>query len=402
MEEWKECNIGDITTYKKGFAFKLDDYKSSGRRIVKVSNLNQDIYDESKYVYLDLSEIEKHKDVILKKSDIVISTVGSWPNNPNSVVGKVTRIPQYLEGSLLNQNAVIFRGNNEVSQDFLYYLLKDDLFTNYIIGTAQGSASQASIKLTDIMNYPVHLPPLPTQQKIAAILSSLDDKIELNNKINENLEQQAQALFKSWFVDFEPFGGKRPENWKEDSLGNICECVLGGTPSRVKKDYWNGNIPWINSGEVNLFRIIEPSEYITNEGLIHSATKLLPKKTTVIAITGATLGQVSLLEIDSCANQSVVGIIPNECLPYVYIYPMINERIKELILNQTGGAQQHINKQNVQSLLINLPTKEILDNFEKKVLPIYETIANNCFENKNLALLRDFLLPKLMNGEIEV
>ena len=150
---------------------------------------------------------------------------------------------------------------------------------------------------------------------------------------NDNLEQQAQALFKSWFVDFEPFKngefeetelGMIPKGWRVESLGNVCKCLLGGTPSRNKEDYWNGDIAWINSGEVNEFRITKPSEYITEEGLKNSATKLLPRKTTVLAITGATLGQVSLLEIDTCANQSVIGVLENEILPYEYIYPLIN------------------------------------------------------------------------------
>lgn len=399
MEEWKEYKLGEILAEKGyirgpfGSALKRGDMKSSG---IPVYEQQHAIYQSRDFrFFIDDNKFNEMKRFQVQENDILISCSGT--------VGKVTIISKDDPKGIISQALLTLRVNPKlILPEYLKYFFTSQKGYNAIISRSSGSVQVNIAKRDVIEQIPINLPPLPTQQKIAAILSSLDDKIELNNKINENLEQQAQALFKSWFVDFEPFGGKRPENWKEDSLGNICECVLGGTPSRVKKDYWNGNIPWINSGEVNLFRIIEPSEYITNEGLIHSATKLLPKKTTVIAITGATLGQVSLLEIDSCANQSVVGIIPNECLPYVYIYPMINERIKELILNQTGGAQQHINKQNVQSLLINLPTKEILDNFEKKVLPIYETIANNCFENKNLALLRDFLLPKLMNGEIEV
>lgn len=218
----------------------------------------------------------------------------------------------------------------------------------------------------------------------------------------DNLEQQAQAIFKSWFIDFEPFGGELPNSWMKEKLGNVCNCVLGGTPSRVKPEYWNGTIPWINSGEVNNFRIIKPSETITELGLTKSATKLLPLKTTVIAITGATLGQVSLLEIDACANQSVVGIIPNDDYPYEYIYPLIKQRINELTSHQTGGAQQHINKQNVESLDILVPTAADLDKYCNTVHNLYEMIANNCFENEYLTSLRDTLLPKLMSGELDV
>ena len=220
--------------------------------------------------------------------------------------------------------------------------------------------------------------------------------------INNNLEQQAQAIFKSWFVDFEPFGGVIPNDWKQTKLGDSCNCILGGTPSRNKSEYWNGSIPWINSGEVNKFRIIKPSETITNLGLEKSATKLLPAKTTVLAITGATLGQVSLLEIDACANQSVVGIIPNDNLPYEYIYPLIKQNTAELISHQTGGAQQHINKQNVENLDIIIPAYTHLMKYQNTVCGIYEMIANNCFENDRLSSVRNTLLPKLMSGELDV
>jgi type I restriction enzyme S subunit len=191
-----------------------------------------------------------------------------------------------------------------------------------------------------LSDLPILLPSLSSQRQITSILKSLDDKIEVNRKINGNLEQQAQALFKSWFVDFEPFKkqpfvnselGMIPQGWRVNKLGDVCKCILGGTPSRDKEEYWNGDIAWINSGEVNKFRITTPSEYITEEGLKNSATKLLPRKTTVLAITGATLGQVSLLEIESCANQSVIGVLENSDYPYVFIYPLIKERIGELM-----------------------------------------------------------------------
>jgi restriction modification system DNA specificity domain protein len=220
--------------------------------------------------------------------------------------------------------------------------------------------------------------------------------------LNNNLAEQAYAIFQSWFIDCSPFGGMAPSNWVETSLSEVCSCELGGTPSRAKPEYWNGNIPWINSGEVNLFRITKPSETITELGLRKSATKLLPAKTTVIAITGATLGKISLLEIESCANQSVVGVIPNELLPYEFIYPYISSNIKELVSYKTGGAQQHINKQNVEGLPILIPTNDIMNEYVSLVRGYYSSIANNCFENERLAELRDTLLPKLMSGELAV
>ena len=296
---------------------------------------------------------------------------------------------------------------DKVDPKFLFYSICKRDFASMNVGSAVPSMT-VNI-LNDIqISYPKNI---SDQRRIASILSSLDRKIELNNKINADLEEMAQAIFKNWFVDFEPFKdgkfvdselGMIPEGWKVGTLGEFCKCLLGGTPSRSKEEYWNGEVNWINSGEINKFRILEASEKITELGLAKSATKLLPKKTTVLAITGATLGQVSLLEIDTCANQSVIGVIENTEVPYEYIYPFIKDRIEMLIQHQTGGAQQHINKDNVESLIFLLPAKNVLENYISLVGPMYKRIESQCFENLYLSLLRDTLLPRLMSGELEV
>jgi len=291
---------------------------------------------------------------------------------------------------------------------FVYYALYNDY--TYLASLANGGAQQ-NLNAQQIKDFEIPFPSLKEQKYIANILSSLDDKIELNRRINDNLEQQAQALFKSWFVDFDPFKdgkfveselGRIPEGWRVERLGSVCKCLLGGTPSRNKEEYWNGKIAWINSGEINEFRITKPSEYITQEGLKKSATKLLPKKTTVLAITGATLGQVSLLEIDSCANQSVIGLLENEDIFHEYIYPLIKNRIDDLCSHMTGGAQQHINKNNVEQLEILVPPKKILVEYKQIATPIYSLISNICFESQKISKLRDSLLPRLMSGELKL
>ena len=191
-------------------------------------------------------------------------------------------------------------------------------------------------------------------------------------------------------------------NSSSKQIKEVSKCVLGGTPSRAKSEYWNGNINWINSGEVNKFRIIDASEKITELGLQKSSTALLPKGTTVLAITGATLGQVSRLEIDSCANQSVIGIIPNNIELNNYIYLSIFNTINDLILKQTGGAQQHINKNDVETHEIIIPNDKLLKEFDERTRSMFDKISITCFENKRLEQLRDTLLPKLMNGEIDL
>ena len=291
---------------------------------------------------------------------------------------------------------------------FVYYALTNAYST--LASLANGGAQQ-NLNAQLIKDFEILLPDLQTQHRIADILSTIDDKIENNNRINHNLEEQAQALYKSWFVDFEPFKdgkfvdselGMIPEGWVVRRLGDVCKCVLGGTPSRNNSEYWGGSIAWINSGAVNEFRIIEASEYITEKGLNSSATKLLPNNTVVLAITGATLGQFSILAIPSCANQSVIGILQNGKFPTEYIYPLIANRIDDLMLSATGGAQQHINKNNVEELYVLEPTDDVMSHYLSLTRPLYEQINAQYLESNKLSCTRDYLLPRLMDGFISV
>lgn len=276
---------------------------------------------------------------------------------------------------------------------FVYYLAISKLFRDLAIKSMVGSTGRQRVQQNVIENAIMEVPTLTEQEKIVAVLSALDSKIELNTQINQNLEQQIQAIFSHLINEAASFYSK---------LGDVCKCVLGGTPDRSKPEYWNGDIPWINSGKVNDFRITSPSELITEDGLKRSATKLLPSKTTVLAITGATLGQVSLLEISACANQSVIGVIGNERTPYTFIYPFIKAQIGELMAHQTGGAQQHINKQNVEDLPIPIYAQDKMAEYDTVARPLFDAISCNCFESLRLATLRDTLLPRLMSGEIDV
>ena len=401
MEEWKEYKIKDVTSVLGDGIHGTPKYDDAGPVFfINGNNLeNGKIVIKENTKRVSLEEANKYKKPLTERTLFV---------SINGTLGNVARYNG--ESCILGKSACYFNVKEEFDLDFIYYVVANGEFRKEIERLATGTTIK-NVSLETMRNCTFKAPSLNTQRQIAYILKSLDDKIEVNRRINDNLEQQAQALFKSWFVDFEPFRdqpfveselGMIPEGWRTESLGNVCKCLLGGTPSRNKEEYWNGDIAWINSGEVNEYRITKPSEYITEEGLKNSATKLLPAKTTVLAITGATLGQVSLLEIKTCANQSVIGVLENDILPYEYIYPLINDRISELCSHMTGGAQQHINKNNVEGLSIIVPPSDVIERYKEKTSPIYNLIGNNCIEAQRITSLRDSLLPKLMSGELKV
>jgi type I restriction enzyme S subunit len=380
------------------------------------------------YFLSDLCEIKYGKDYkkLSKGSIPVYGSGGVFDYVDNSIYkGESVLIPRkgtlsnifYVDKEFWTVDTLFWTKINKelIIPRFLYYKLLTINFNELNVGSAVPSLT------TDLLNkISLDIPTLETQQIIVNSLSIIDYKIEINNQINKNLEELAQTLYKQWFVDFEfpneegkPYkssGGEMveselgmiPKGWEVLPIKDKVEVVLGGTPSREIKDYWGGEVNWINSGKINDFRIISETEKITQIGLEKSAAKLMPIKTTVLAITGATLGQTSLLEIETSANQSVIGLIENDTFPYTYIFPLIQNEIDMIIQSQTGGAQQHINKNDVESYRILTPIFEILSSFDKLIGPSYELISNNLFENKHLSDLRDLLLPKLMSGEIEV
>ncbi len=331
----------------------------------------------------------------------------------------------------LGQRMVLIRPDkNQVNAGFLRYWLNSPIMAAHIHGYRDGTVAER-LNLPTIRALPIVVPPRANQDNIAAVLGAMDDKIELNRRMNATLEAMARALFQSWFVDFEPVRAKLddslyhnidevttnlfpssfeesaighiPSGWGLSTIGSKLQTVLGGTPSRAEPTYWtDGTVPWINSGKTNEFRIIDPSEWITTEALEKSATKLLPSRTTVLAITGATLGQVTIAEIPCCANQSVVAIPASEQFPTEFVYPWVKHNIDKLIASQTGGAQQHINKGNVDELALLCPDSRVMAAYRDKVKSLFDRIAANCFQTRTLTVLRDTLLPKLLSGEVSI
>ena len=414
--------LEEIAEFQKGFAFKSKDFKDSGVKIVKVSNLTSESIDSSSCVHIDEELAEKYIQYELIKDDIIITTVGSWPTNPASVVGKVVKVPNSMEHSLLNQNAVRIRGNSSVNQRYLYYLLKSNNFKDYIIGTAQGSANQASITQKDIKNFKYDIPTIKEQGSISKILSDLDEKIEINNKINKTLEEMAQAIFKQWFVDFEfpnedgkPYkssGGKMveselgliPKGWKVDSMNNLVRKVITGkTPSTKKSENYGDKYPFVTIPDMhNKVFVIKTERYLSEEGHNLQAKKLIPKNSIIVSCI-ATVGLVSISSESVHTNQQINSVVPNsvEDLYYFYEYLKLME-YKLKGIGSAGSTTLNVNKGEFEKIKYIYPNKNIIHQYYNLVNRNYEKIKFNEIENNNLIQLKDTLLPKLMSGEIRV
>ena len=344
--------------------------------------------------------------------------------------GRVCLVPDPVDFCIAQDMVAVRANPKRVYPNYLFAVLRSPAVQEKI-GQMHVGTLIPHFKKGDFDKLLLPIPEPKAQEFIGDTYFELSAKIDANRRMNATLEAMARALFQSWFVDFDPVRAKLdgrppaalapataalfpdsfqdsplghiPTGWETSTIGAKLQTALGGTPSRAKPEFWtDGTVAWINSGKTNEFRIIEPSEWITKEALENSATKLLPRRTTVLAITGATLGQVSITEIECCANQSVVAILASEQFPTEFIYPWIEENIEKLIASQTGGAQQHINKGNVEELALLCPESRIVAAYQTKAKPLFDQISANCFQSRTLATLRDTLLPKLLSGELSV
>ena len=277
---------------------------------------------------------------------------------------------------------IVFRAKEGISDcNFLYYLVCSDIVRDPAIKSMVGSSGRQRVQTDVIQNLEIDLPSFETQKQIASILSALDDKIELNNRINENLESQAQAIFKSWFVDFEPFGGVMPEDWKVGSLSDIADVLSGKRPPMKQNNKTEDvDIPLVGAAAIMGY---------TNK--FNHDDKIL-----VIGRVG-THGIVQRFDYPCWTSDNTL-VIKSNCYEYIY---QILKLIDYKAMNR-GSTQPLITQGDLKKTEIIIPSKECLQKYEDVVGSLMYRYSQNRIENEKLALLRDTLLPKLMNGEIDV
>ena len=220
MKNWQNVKLGDVCELTAGFAFKSKNFGDFTDKVIKITNIEPPFVNMTNLSGIDLSQYNKSKleKFEAKQGDYVLAMTGA-------TIGKLGRV--CTGKAYINQRVLMFKPQKEIDKNFLYYVLSSYEFSQYIINHVDSESAQANISATTIGKYDFLIPSFEIQKKIAGILCAIDNKIELNQRQNNNLEQQAQALFKSWFIDFEPFGGTMPEDWKEIYLSDIADFTGG-------------------------------------------------------------------------------------------------------------------------------------------------------------------------------
>lgn len=405
--EWKEVRLGDVCEIITGFPFPGKKYSKEGIRVVRgdnvtIGNLRWDTEKDKRWN----EPFDKTEYYSLQANDIVIGMDGSR-------VGKnKARIKKEDLPLLLAQRVACVRHNELAEQDYLYYNIFSKKFIDYVNSIHTGSAIP-HISQKQIEDYKILLPDLETQRRIASILSSLDRKIELNNKINADLEEMAQAIFKNWFVDFEPFKdgkfvdselGMIPEGWKVGRLDEIADVVGGSTPSKAKPEYYTQKgIAWLTPKDLSNHPAVYTSRGvidITEEGYNSTSTKLMPKGT-ILFTSRAPIGYISIAQNDICTNQGFKSLVPKKA-GTCFLYCFLKYVTPEIENKSTGSTFKEASGSLMKSLQVIMPEQKVFEDFETIVSPLFARIESLEKENSRLSLLRDTLLPRLMSGEIEV
>lgn len=370
VEEWKECTLSDLGTIVGGATPSTKDSSNyENGSIAWITPKDLSTYTERFISHGERNITEKG----LKSCSAQLMPPNSILFTSRAPIGYIAIAKNEV---CTNQGFKSIIPNKDTDFMFLYYLLRynKDNIENLGSGTTFKEVSGSTMR-----NVPVKVPPLPTQQKIADILSSLDDKIELNNKINTNLEQQAQALFKNWFVGFEPFGGKMPEEWKLVKLSDIAEITSGKRPPMKQSDYSKDvSIPLVGAASV----IGYTNQVLYNEPIL---------------ITGrvGTHGVIQRFSTDCWPSDNTL-VVKSKYYEYVY---QIMKNIDYDNMNR-GSTQPLITQSDLGKVECIIPDEKNLNKFEQLTAILFSKVHENQQENHKLANIRDTLLPKLMNGDI--
>ena len=390
MTEWKEYKLGDLTIDGKGsygIAAPAVDYDADKYTYLRITDINDDgTLNKNGLKSVDDKNASKY---LLQQNDIVFARTGASVGRSYFYDGR--------DGELVYAGFLIKYSIDplKVNPKILKFYTHSQAYYDWITAVDNG-ATRGNINAQTFASMPVSLPERKVQDKIVSILSSLDDKIDLLHRENATLEQMAETMFRQWFVE------ESKEEWEEVPLGNVVKTTSGGTPSRKHSEYYeNGTINWVKSKELNGTFISSTEELITKEAVAKSSAKMLPEKSVLIAMYGATVGEYGILSKPMTCNQAVCALIPNENYPYTYLYVWTALMKEDFINLASGAAQQNISQDLIKQQIVCSDLDKIKQ-YDEMVRGYFEKMENNQKQIITLAETRDGLLGRLMSNEIKL
>jgi type I restriction enzyme S subunit len=427
--EWVPVQLGEVTDFLTGFPFKSDRYveDDTAPRLLRGDNVAQGTlrWDGAKrWPQEALSEVSEYQ---LREGDVILAMDRPWIDAGL----KYASVRQSDLPSLLVQRVARLRGTDRLDTRFLKYVIGGQAFTEYVLAVQTGTAVP-HISGGQIKSFEFALPPPAEQRTIAQILGTLDDKIELNRRMNETLQVMARALFKSWFVDFDPVRAKAeghdpglpkhlahlfpdsfedselgeiPKGWQVRSIGNLADVAGGATPSTKEPAYWDGGThAWATPKDLSGLSVpvlLDTERRITDAGLSQIGSGLLPKGTVLLS-SRAPIGYLAVAEIPVAINQGFIAMTPKMGTSNIFLLLWASVAHEEIVSRANGSTFLEISKANFRPIPVVSPSAAVMRAFEGQTHHLYERVVAAERESRTLAALRNTLLPKLISGELRI
>lgn len=423
--DWLILTLGDVCEKITDGAHKSPKSVDDGKSMASVKDLTRfgvDLSNTRKISKDDFDDLVKQgcKPQI---GDVLIAKDG------NSALDTVCTIDSDIDTVLLSSVAILRPDPEKLDSSFLKYYFCSPLIIDYLKTNFISGAAIPRVVLRDFRKAEIKLPPLNVQRKISQCLSSIDNKIFSNTQTNQTLEKMAQAIFKSWFVDFDPVKAKMrgeqpegmdeataslfpeklvsdtglPEGWKLSEIGDEVSVVGGGTPSKKNDDFWvDGHIHWTSPKDLSGVQdkvLLETASKLTEAGLKKVSSGLLPVDTVLLS-SRAPVGYLALAKVPLAVNQGYIAMRCEKVLPPEFVLQWCVHRMDEIKQRASGSTFAEISKKNFKPISVVVPSKDVLNAYQKLVKPLYDAITSNVRQSEQLSNLRDTLLPKLLSGEL--
>lgn len=369
-------------------------WTTSGKIVIRNNNIKKGRIDFSSPSYTDDEYFNlRVKRAIPRSGDIIITR--------EAPMGEVGMIPERIE-CCLGQRMVLLRTNPDICDNYYLLYSLQSKFVQHQISWSEGTGTTVSnLRIPHLEQLKIPYVPLKKQRLVASVLKSIEEKIILNEQINNNLEQQAMALFKSWFIDYEPFGGQLPTIWKSGVLGDFVEIKRGGSPRPIQNFLSDSGLHWLKISDATCISspfINEIKEYIIEDGL--KKTVFL-KAGNLVLSNSATPGLPKILDIDTCIHDGWL-YFPSSKFSNEYLYLYFRHIRDNLVALGNGSVFTNLKTDILKNYPTNLPTGDVLSKFDEVIKPMFSMILSKTRESKRLMEIRDSLLPKLMSGELDV
>jgi len=382
--------FAEIQTGPFGSQLHKEDYVLNGTPIVTVEHLGNRLFTEQNLPRVSDDDKQRLSKYILSEGDIVFSRVGS--------VDRCSYVDESHDGWMFSGRCLRVRPDKTVLPLYLYYYFCLEETKQFVRNIAVG-ATMPSINTKLMSEVPVSIPEIESQKRIADILSSIDNKIELNETINENLEQQAAAYFYHQFiVNADP-------SWKEGTISDLGTVIGGSTPSKSKPEYYTDNgIAWITPKDLSVDKskfISHGADDITELGLRNSSASIMPAGT-VLFSSRAPIGYIAIADGEVTTNQGFKSVVPNGNVGTAFVYYFLKNALPTIENMASGSTFKEISGSAMRTVPAVIPDDESLQEFSDFCEPLFQQQRTLEAENRSLAALRDSLLPKLMSGELDV